>query len=344
MHAVLVTNQVLFVGLHLTGHAAMASIPPSFYTLMRVSIAVPLLALVARCEGPLWDADVRAVAPACAGLGFLGVGVSQWLVLEGNHRAGAAMAAALQPLIPVLALLLSYALRIEAYNWKKAVAIFVSVLGAIGLTHVDEGAQHRGPGAALGILALAIQVTAYSTFLVGMSMLLRNGRKHVSVRAFVVATFAGWLFLGLLNCVIVVHDGLDETRRWMRDAPVLAWLGALYAGVFVSTAAHSGQNWAIARAPSTTVALYGCIQPVLGIASAVVLFGDEWEARDFAFMAMVLAGVCGTAFVELQTSPSSRAFKPLPAEVDVDINAAAPAPDVEMVNNPAAPLVPSGHV
>ncbi|XRA97231.1 WAT1-related protein [Pycnococcus provasolii] len=327
VYMLLILNQFLFVGLHLTGHAALKYVPPTFYTLMRISIGMPFIAALARTEGPLWDEDVKEVAPKAAALGVVGVTLAQWLVLEGNNRAGAAITAAMQPVIPVLSAIFSFFLGVEAFTAAKCIAVSIATLGALGLTHIDEGASHRGKETATGILALAAQVTAYATFLVGMGRLLR-GRGNVSLRAFVFATLSGWVVIAFANMIICLND-INATVQWMKAAPPLAWLGAVYAGVFVSFVAHSSQNYCVARASSTTVALFGTIQPLVGVVLAVLIFNDPWELRDGAFMLMIVGGVVGVVLVDTRAKPELE-FKELsPNESEAN---AAPAPEVELTN------------
>ena len=129
--------------------------------------------------------------------------------------------------------------------------------------------------------------------------------------------------------MIICLNDINATVQWMKAAPPLAWLGAVYAGVFVSFVAHSSQNYCVARASSTTVALFGTIQPLVGVVLAVLIFNDPWELRDGAFMLMIVGGVVGVVLVDARAKPELE-FKELsPNESEAN---AAPAPEVDLTN------------
>jgi hypothetical protein len=99
---VLLQNQVLFALMHVLAKPALQYLPPIGLALMRVSLAVPLLFLLAKVEGSLSKIG-RKDASYMVFLGVVGVALPQTLIFVGNKLAGPNIVAIMAPAAPVRA-------------------------------------------------------------------------------------------------------------------------------------------------------------------------------------------------------------------------------------------------
>lgn len=280
VHLGLLLVQVLFSVFHVVGKVVLEEISPLALAGLRVALAAPVLVAVAlwrdRCI-PTWR-DLRWLAL----LGFLGVFANQLLFMIGLSYTTASNAAILMPSIPVFALALSVLFRIQRPTRARVLGVLSAVGGAVVL--LDPTGFTLADDTILGNLLILTNCLSYSAFLV----LQRPMVERLPWRTVIAGSF---LFGGLGILTVSAQDLMELTRQPVSPA---VWLGVLYIGLLVTGLGYFLATWAVRRSSPTLVAAYTTLQPLLSVALAVMLLGEElgWrEGTGFALIALGLLGV-----------------------------------------------------
>lgn len=75
------------------------------------------------------------------------------------------------------------------------------------------------------------------------------------------------------------------------DAPLSAWLGVIYMGLFMNFGAYSLYNLSLKRMPAGKASVYLNLIPVFTLIMGVVILGERLTLMQYAASALVLAGV-----------------------------------------------------
>eukprot|EP00192_Tetraselmis_astigmatica_P006068 CAMPEP_0117685656 /NCGR_PEP_ID=MMETSP0804-20121206/21898_1 /TAXON_ID=1074897 /ORGANISM="Tetraselmis astigmatica, Strain CCMP880" /LENGTH=521 /DNA_ID=CAMNT_0005497027 /DNA_START=188 /DNA_END=1754 /DNA_ORIENTATION=+ len=306
---VLLLNQFLFATMHNVSHTALHYIPPVMFAFFRMLFSLPFLWFVSRMEinasGKPVEITQRVVVWTF-GCGLAGVAGAQTLVLLGNALAGPSLTAIMQPGIPVYTAIIAAALGVEKFSWVKMVGVLLAVSGALVLLHVEQWLHGGGASVSsqrtAGTLVLLLQSICYSVFMVMFSSLAKWFPHPFT--AFFLCTF--W------SCIVQL---LISFRSFMTftawgQVPASAWGAVAFCAVAISFIAHSGQAWAIRHMRPTVPSLFGCLQPPLTIAMAVMFVGEELEVRrDLTGMGLILLGMLVVLYFknrELQGAGTAR--------------------------------------
>uniref|UniRef100_A0A7S1SRI1 WAT1-related protein n=1 Tax=Tetraselmis chuii TaxID=63592 RepID=A0A7S1SRI1_9CHLO len=306
---VLLFNQFLFATMHNVSHAALAHIPFMAFAAFRMLLSLPFLAIVAhqerkRVKGSQGiDIDITPrVILWTMGCGFTGVMLAQTLVLAGNDLAGPSITAITQPAIPVYTSVIAGLLRVERFTWPKMVGVLLAVGGALVLLHVERWATVGAftSQKSIGTLILVVQTLSYSSFLVMFSAM-SVWFPYPFTAFFLCTLWAAFaqMFLAFPTFVAFYSAG---------PVPLYAWGAVVYCAVGVSFVAHTGQAWSVRHLNSTIPSLFGCLQPPLTIAMAILFLGESLElVTDLTGMSLILVGMLMVIFfkrMEMRTAAS----------------------------------------
>lgn len=283
VHLTLLAVQACFGGFHVVAKAVLGEIPPLAVAALRVSLAAPILFVLA------WRHDrvipERRDWPMLALLGGLGIFANQVLFIVGLQHTTATNAAILMPLMPVVAAAAGAALGIDRMPARRWLGIGLSVAGALvmvnPLSFANDGERITGNLLILGNCA------SYALFLV----LQRPILTRVPWR-----TVIAWSFLfggaGVLAVAGPTLAALDPA-----SVSPGSWLGIAYIVLLATVFSYAAATWAVRRSSPTTVAAYSTLQPLLTAALAAAFLGERLVWADAAGFALITLGLWQTSRV-----------------------------------------------
>lgn len=245
---------------------------PGWLTAVRFGLAAVILLVVTGREG------LRAACtPAILASGAIGYGGSVVVQNAGITRTSVSHGALLIGAVPVL-------VAIIAALWRQAVARPVAWAGfGVSLAGVGLITGTHGGGATIGGDGLVLaSVLLSASFTVAQGRLL-PGRDPVAVTAvqFVGAALAALLFS-------VTTEGLPAVPSGASAGPVLATAGLAACGTLLPfTLFAHGQS----RVSAEVAGAFLNLEPLVGTAAGVVLFGDPAGPEQLAGGVAILGGI-----------------------------------------------------
>ncbi|WP_421732261.1 EamA family transporter [Cellulomonas sp.] len=305
-------------------HLSLEQFPPFFLVALRFTlIAVPTLLLVPRPTAP-WR---------WIGLYGLGFGVLQFVFLYLAMSSGMPTGLAslvLQSSAPFTVVLAGVFLR-ERITARQGVGILLAVAGLGGI------AAHRA-----GLDGGATLVPVLLTLCGGLGWAVGNLGNRRAVQAQPGEPFRLMLWMSVvpplpllaLSLVVEGPARIAGSFQGLGTTQGLLALGGLFFTVVVATLVGSGL-WTtlMGRHPSSTVAPFSMLVPVVGIGASWLLLRERTSATELAWGALVLAGVLlgstrrrqTTSAVAIAATPSPRPVSPSPSVVVAETLTGAPA-------------------
>ncbi|MFP3940195.1 MAG: DMT family transporter [Acidobacteriota bacterium] len=277
VHTGLLTVQLIFGGYHVTAKAVLASLDPFALVALRVSLAAPILVVLA------WRAD-RTVPRAgelayLALLGFLGVFANQLLFINGLELTTATDAAILMPSIPVFAVGVGALLGIEHVGWIRTAGILLAAAGAVVM--VNPAGISLAGGSLLGNALILANCLCFATFLVVQRPILRRLPWRTVIAGAFVFGAAGVLAASWRRLAAVDFGAL----------PAGAWWGLGYIVLFPTVLSYSLNTWAVRRSSPSLTAAYTTFQPVATAALAALFLAERPEPMDAVGFVLIVSGL-----------------------------------------------------
>jgi drug/metabolite transporter (DMT)-like permease len=277
VHAALLFVQVAFGIMHVVAKGVLGELEPLQLAALRVLLATPLLLLLA------WRHDRvipgRGELPTLALLGVLGVFVNQVLFIVGLDYTTATNAAILMPSIPVFAIAVAAALRIERVGGAALVGVAMTVLGCLAL--LDPRRLTFGGAAAFGNLLILVNCLSYAAFLV----LQRPILTRLPWRTVIAWSF----FFGTLGVAAVSVPALAAVAPATISGRT--WTGLGYIVLVPTVLGYALATWAVRRSSPSLVAAYTTLQPVVAAATAVVFLGEPVGLAQAIGFLLITAGL-----------------------------------------------------
>ncbi len=303
-------------------HLSLEQFPPFFLAALRFAlIAVPTLLLVPRPTAP-WR---------WIGLYGLGFGVLQfvflYLAMDSGMPTGLA-SLVLQSSAPFTVLLAGVFLR-ERISVRQGAGILLAVAGLAGI------AVHRA-----GLAGGATLVPVLLTLCGGLAWAVGNLGNRRAVQAQPGEPFRLMLWMSVVPPLplLALSLGVEGPERiagsfqGLGSTQGLLALAGLLFTVVVATLVGSGL-WTtlMGRHPSSTVAPFSMLVPVVGIGASWLLLREPTSTVELAWGALVIAGVLvgstrrqTTRAVAIAATPSPRPVSPSPSVVVAETVTGAP--------------------
>jgi drug/metabolite transporter (DMT)-like permease len=282
---------------------ALGWLSPGWLTLVRFAVAAAILAVVTRSR-------LRAACtPAILLSGAIGYGGTVLLQNAGITRTSVSHAALLIGSVPVM-------VAIVAALWHGAVAKPVAWAGfGVSLAGVALLAGSGGSGAALsGDLLVLASLLVSAVFTVAQDRLL-PGRDPVAVTA------VQFLGAALASVPAALMSGLPAapfSGGTASAGPVLALIGLTAGGTLLPfTLFAFGQS----RVPAEVAGAFLNLEPLIGAAAGVALFGDPAGTGQLLGGGAILAGIALSSVPLLRPARVNRT-----AVASVEAGTRAPAP------------------
>jgi drug/metabolite transporter (DMT)-like permease len=294
----LTLTAVFFGGTWVAGKLGVESIPPLTLAAFRFSLASLLLfAWVTRLPARPPRATVRDL-PLILALGSTAVAGYNVLFLYGLKLAPASDGAIIVPgLAPVFTAALAWPVLNERMTPTRAAGLATAIVGLV-LVMNPTGEHDRDR--LLGDLLFLFGAGCWAIYsVIGKSAIARFG----AVGATLYATVSGALML--LPFAI-----LERGWEALAAAPMQAWLGVLYLGVFGTVIAFVFFYEGVSRVGAARASAFAFLVPIFGVLSSVALLGERLSPVTLAGGLFVLAGL---GLVQ-RTPASPRSSERAPAE------------------------------
>ena len=224
----------------------------------------------------------RDAWPALAAMGFIGVFVHQMLQAHGLALTTAVHAGWLIGLTPIWSALLAAMFLRERFGARKVAGLLVGFAGALFV--VTRGDLSRAslalPSTRGDFLILASTVNWAIYTIVGRRTLARLG----SARATAFAIVAGW---AMLAPVFAARSGWTEYA----SLSAATWAAVLFLGIGCSGLGYLFWYAALEKLETSRVAAFLYLEPLVTLATAVLLLGEPVQAATIAGGLLVLGGV-----------------------------------------------------
>jgi len=131
-----------------------------------------------------------------------------------------------------------------------------------------------------GDLLIIANSLAYALYLVlGRSVVLRTDPLVMTT----------WVIT--FGAVMVLPFGAADAAGALAHLSLTAWLGIAWIVLAATVGTYGLNAWALARAPSSLVATYIYVQPVVGAALAAAFLGERPDWTTYAGGALIAAGI-----------------------------------------------------
>ncbi|MEZ4453034.1 MAG: DMT family transporter [Nannocystaceae bacterium] len=270
-------------GNFLASAVALLSLPPFLYTALRLAIVLVILFPWLRAPAPgHWP---RLVAVALLN-GSLHFGINFWALRAAGDLSSVAIA--LQSYVP-MSVLLSVWLLGERVTRPTAIAVALSFVGVL-VMGLDPDVMGEP-------LALALCLLAALLLALGSTLM----RRLEGVSALSLQAWAALLGVPVMLAVSAVLEG-DLVDR-LRDAPLVAHVGAVYSAIAASIFGHGGYYWLVRRHGVSAITPYLLLTPLFAVLLGVLVWGDRPGPRLQVGGALVLGGVL---IIALRRRPQPR--------------------------------------
>ncbi|MGO9900073.1 MAG: DMT family transporter [Solirubrobacteraceae bacterium] len=269
---------------------ALGWLGPGWVTVVRFSVAAPLLALASR--GRLRQAlDLRVAL-----VGAFGFGGVVLLQNAGIERTSVTHAAVLVGALPVIVALIVAGLgrgRTRPRTWAGY---------AVALTGITLVAGSGGSGAAMGGDLLVLASVALSAVFVVVQPKLLEGRDAAAVTA--VQFAAG----GIVALPAALLTGSLPSAPPSTATPLLALAALTLAGTLLPFWLFAyGQ----ARVPAALAGVFVNLEPLVGAAVGWIAFGNVATPGQLAGVVAVLAGIALSAWPSRRAEPGEAQARPV---------------------------------
>ena len=268
----------IFFGVHyLAAKRAMVDMPPLIYASLRAAGGAALvlaIALALRRPFP----SRKDTAELCL-WAVLGVVINQIFFVEGLYRTTAIHSALLNSAIPVMTLLAAVAIKHERMSWQKTVSVGLALAGVLLI--LRPGRTALAEGTLTGDALTLLNGTSYALFLVLAKRVLS---RTDALAATAVLLTAGAVLIGLVG--LPAWAGFDPAGV---SRSTWGWLA--FVVVFPTAGAYLLNNYALARADASVVALFIYLQPLIAAVLAMARLGERPPPVTWVGGGLVLAAV-----------------------------------------------------
>jgi drug/metabolite transporter (DMT)-like permease len=277
VHAALIAVQLMFASLSIAAKLALREMPPFGLICTRVTGAAAAFAIARVFMRPKERVAARDL-PELGLYALFGVTANMLIFITGLWRTTATNAVVIGASIPVFTVGVAVALRREAATLPKLIGLGVACAGA--LTVVGAGRFEAGGARLVGNLLVTLNSLLFSIYLVISRQLLSK----YSPLTVVTWTFA----FGALG---VLPFGAAPLVAAAPHLSATTWLWMAYIIAFPTVGTYFLNLFALKHVPSSLVAIYIYVQPVVGALMAAALLGERPSWGTFLGGALIGAGI-----------------------------------------------------
>jgi drug/metabolite transporter (DMT)-like permease len=210
---------------------------------------------------------------------LFGITLNQLFFIGGIGRTSAAHSGLIVAMGPVMVLILSCALRLEALTFMKSAGAVISFVGVAVLTAGKAGQGNSEHWRGDLLLFLGGAAFAYYTIL---AKEVANRYDAVTLNAVIFAL--GTVFMIPVSAREVMH------ARW-RALPVEAWWAIGFMVIFGTALAYLIYAFALSELTAARVAAFAYLQPMIAAGLGMWLLGETLTASVVVGGALILTGL-----------------------------------------------------
>lgn len=275
----LVFVQVLFGVNYVLSKVVVSAFPPLVWASIRIIISAAILMGIALLTRRPHPQGGRKFFLPLVTFALLGTIINQGSFLVGLHYTTSTNAAILNTLIPVFTLLIVTIRGIEPMTLSRGFGFLCALAGVLALRKVENFTL--SDKTVLGDLLQILNCLSFGVFLAyGKSFLEKHDRVWTTA----------WLFtygsVGLTLISIPSWQGFEfpEMTPYLTGCAVFAVIGGTLLTYFLN-------NWALAHANSSSVALFIYVQPPIAAVLAWFLFDEAITVRTAVSTGLIFLGV-----------------------------------------------------
>jgi drug/metabolite transporter (DMT)-like permease len=275
----LITVQVLFALNYIFSKFIVAVVPPLAWASFRIIIAAVMMILVAiGLKRPL-PKDLKGFYIPLIGFSLLGTVINQSCFLMGLKYTTATNSAVLTTLIPIFTLIFVTILGQEKATKTRIFGFICALSGVLVLRKIEE--FKLSDETVWGDFLTIINCVSYGLFLATSKKFIETHDRFW--------TTAMLFAYGSVGVGLVAIPSV-QSFVWPQMTPLLAF-SMVFAVLFGTIITYFLNNWALAYAKSTQVAIFIYIQPVITASVAYFWLGEEITRRTVFSSLLIFAGV-----------------------------------------------------
>ncbi|HEY7958045.1 MAG: DMT family transporter [Polyangia bacterium] len=290
VHLALCAVQVMFASLATCGKIVLRQLPP----FAAVSFRTPMAAVVLMT---LYLFNYEKVAwrdfPTLAVYAVFGIIANQLLFISGLDRTTATNAVVIGAIIPVFTVGVALLLRRERATAAKLGGLAVAFAGALAIVGIDR--FETGGAHLVGNLLVVANSLSFSIYLVISRGLLARYRT---------LTVIAWTFF--FGAIGVLPFGARDLIIRIPSLWPITWAVLVYVVLFPTVGTYFLNSFALKRAPSSLVAIYIYLQPILGALIAAYVLGERVTVSVLVGGALIALGI----YLVNRSTLTSRTIQP----------------------------------
>jgi drug/metabolite transporter (DMT)-like permease len=289
IHAILISVQLCFSGYHIIGSVAFKKgADPLIFALYREILATCLMYGLTVYKG------IPVVIEKQDWTRIIYIGFCSFVNVVGTVMAlqyiSAVQYAMMQPVIPVVATILSVFLKLENLTIIKSFGICCAVGGAILTEAWAKHSDQEGKNVILGTALVCAQVFCMANIIVFQKPLLNKYDSTVLTFAFY-SLGTGFTIL-ICICWATRFSGSD----FYFNNSLLPWLALIYVTVFATFYAYNAYSWAGKQVPPAITTVYTTLQPVSTALLSFVILNDIITIPQVVGGLLVIIGLFVTVY------------------------------------------------
>lgn len=275
----LVSIQVLFGINYTVSKVILEYMPPLAWASFRVVIATLVMATVALAAKRKHPPMEKAFFFPLIGFALLGCIINQGSFIIGLKYTTATNSAILNTLIPIFTLLIVAFLGHEKLTQRRIFGFISAFVGVLVLRHVET--MSFSDETFIGDLLNIVNALSYATFLaVSKKFAEKYDRLWMTVWMF----FFGSIGLGLLS----IPSWMDFHIPVFENRLLFSLLYAVIGGTILT---YFLNIWTLARAKSSSVAIFIYLQPLVAIPIAWYYFDEVPTLRTWLSILLIFSGM-----------------------------------------------------
>ena len=119
------------------------------------------------------------------------------------------------------------------------------------------------------------------------------------------STFLGALFFNIINVILRIYNGTILTYF----SPLFNWdnlIGFIFLSIVCSIVAVLMNNFALARMPVTTMAAFGGLSTLVGVALCVFFNNEHFYMFHFIGMILIFIRIIGVSYITIKESKMNK--------------------------------------
>jgi len=196
----------------------------------------------------------------------------------------------MQPIIPIIACLISVLCKLEVLNIFKTLGVVSGVVGGVLMT-VFSKRNLSEKNATVGTLLILFQCFGSANLVVFIKILIsRYDYAFIAFSYYFIGTLFTFIFVAFYTLPYMNYN--DLTFKYH----LIPWLALLYAAFFVSTVTNSALTWVGKYTVPSVQTLYITLQPVITISLSYIFFGYQLNLSHVFGGMLVIIGLLLTVY------------------------------------------------